>query len=585
MRVLRGRSDRQYRLGSERRSGGQAWVYRAQDPSGREVAVKLAKDDGEHSDRLNRERDELERLKRDYPDVLPWVVEILDHGLDDDGRSFLVLPWYDHNLMTWIEGRSLEEKLWGLERACGAVARLHNSERSRARGVVHRDIKPWNFLVAGEGEALEVVLADFGGVRRGLLSSETTLGGVMTVGFAPPEQLLHRKVPPEQNWDVYALGITLYACLVGRTPLGTDAAVGRLTPEGQELRSLADQFSRFGTSRPELQARFEDLCRLPVPRLVDLEQIHPLTERDRQELSDALCREVRGAVEDPIGVGRGLAEELLERLELALHPDPQEREGDARRLRSACREMRRMLRTARERSRPAPAAPGWVDPGSVPAFDTARAATPNLHQPAGPPRAGPDPPAAPASAAAPAAVMPPALSVAAPGALGASAAAPVTPTRPAARPSVGGDRGWGERGIASLYAVAWLLPVFGEQAAFPAEVPGWGAFTSALSPLWELGEWEDGWWLRNTTSILSALTNFVFLAALLARTKRFHGARRVAGWGLLASFGINAYWFTWGVLLANSGDELPLRIGHYLWWSSFLMMSVSLLRRTAGGAR
>jgi sulfatase modifying factor 1 len=393
---LLGQSGRRYRLEGTPRRGGQSQVYSARGPSGERLAVKLALDAGDHSARLARERDELAHLGSEHPDVAPWLVAILDHGVDASGRVFLVLPWYEQSLAEWLEGKGLAQRLAGATAACEAVSRLHRSERDWRVGVVHRDIKPHNFLVSGEGEQLSVVLADFGGAKRGQLDTSLSIGtGIHTVGFAPPDQLLPRKAPPDVTWDVYALAVTVFWCVTGRRPYGTDMAAGLFTPEGHRLRSLAEQLSRSG--RPELQSRFDSLCQRSVAELVDFSRIEPLTQEDREDLRLALSRGL--GEPKPGALSEDMARDLLDSLQDALEPDPARRNPDARTLRSACNRLARQAHRQQQRavSKPpvlgqAPSVAGW-DKGALSSRQSPPAPTsPEPPRPAPPPRAPQSPP-------------------------------------------------------------------------------------------------------------------------------------------------------------------------------------------------
>src|SRR5262249_38386261 len=139
-------------------SGGMALVYRACDRTRKQpVAVKLLADnlaaDPELRQRFSREAELAELLEH------PNVVRVLDSG-ESDGRAFIVLEY--------VEGENLAEELHragrlGPERvvelgvqAAAALAHAH------ARGLVHRDVKPQNLLLAADGT---LKVSDFGIAR------------------------------------------------------------------------------------------------------------------------------------------------------------------------------------------------------------------------------------------------------------------------------------------------------------------------------------------------------------------------------------------------------------------------------------
>ena len=194
--------------------GGMGAVYLARDESlGREVAVKVLRPLIAVGDPTP---DMVERFRREARAIAllthPSIVRIYDQGLEG-GVPYLV--------MELCAGRTLSDRIkaegplpvrevrtLGIQIA-SALGAAH------AAGVVHRDVKPSNVLQAGEGAWK---LADFG-IAHTSDSSLTITGQFLgTPAFAPPEAL-HGK-PSGTAGDVYSLGATLYAALVGEPPFG-----------------------------------------------------------------------------------------------------------------------------------------------------------------------------------------------------------------------------------------------------------------------------------------------------------------------------------------------------------------------------
>jgi serine/threonine protein kinase len=101
---------------------------------------------------------------------------------------------------------------------------LDGLDRVHRAGFLHRDIKPDNIYIRADGSP---VLLDFGAARLAVGLKGQHLTGLVTVGYAPPEQ--YDSVSPQGPWtDIYSFGATLYHAVAGTIPVESTARVGAL---------------------------------------------------------------------------------------------------------------------------------------------------------------------------------------------------------------------------------------------------------------------------------------------------------------------------------------------------------------------
>ena len=197
---------RRYVLGRLVGEGATACVYEAEDTVlRREVAVKVFRytDIGDtRSERVDEETRILASLT--HPHLLP----VYDSGRGTDDHRFIVMPLVRGTTLARLAARGpvepREAKRIG-EALAGALAHIH------AGGIVHRDVKPSNVLLAADGTPY---LADFGYAHADDGPALTSTGCVVgTAGYLAPEQAQGLSVTSAT--DVYALGLVLLEALTG----------------------------------------------------------------------------------------------------------------------------------------------------------------------------------------------------------------------------------------------------------------------------------------------------------------------------------------------------------------------------------
>jgi serine/threonine protein kinase len=256
--------------------GGFGVVYLAEDNIGLRVALKVLHSHIAADEMLaayfKREAKALARLSH------PHIVSI--HGYDEiDNRSFIV--------MEFIEGTTLSELLAGgqqlplpqvlsvFRQTLAALGHAHG------KGVIHRDVKPANIMLAADGATK---IADFGIARLADSEKLTRTGtGAGSLLYMSPEQIKGKDI--DHRSDLYSLGVSLYQVLTSTTPFSGDSDYEIMS------KQLNDPPPPLRQSRPDLPQSLEDLILKAMSK----------KKEDRFQ-SAAEMAEVLAGIQDEIGV-------------------------------------------------------------------------------------------------------------------------------------------------------------------------------------------------------------------------------------------------------------------------------------------
>jgi serine/threonine-protein kinase len=274
--------DGRYLITRKLGAGGMAKVYLAEDQElGRRVAIKILDDrhasDAQFVERFRREAQNAGGLSH------PNIVSIYDRG--EAGGSYYIA-------MEYVEGRTLKELIVARGPSPIGIAIDYTRQILSAlrfahrKGIVHRDIKPHNMIVDGDGR---VKVMDFG-IARSSASQMTEAGSIIgTAQYLSPEQA--RGAPVDQTSDLYSTGIVLYELLTGAVPFNGD------TPVEIAMKHLSQTPEPPSALRPE------------VPRDLDYVVLRALAKdtSDRYHSADEMDSDL-----ERIGRGIGVSAETAE---------------------------------------------------------------------------------------------------------------------------------------------------------------------------------------------------------------------------------------------------------------------------------
>ena len=215
-----------YRLDRRIAGGGMGEVWAARDIIlERSVAVKVLR--SEYAEDPSFRQRFLAEARHAALLSHPGIAGVFDFG-DADGTSYIVMELVEGETLAAIlarEGKLTPGRTMDIiGQAAMALQAAHDA------GVVHRDVKPANFIVRPDGV---VKVTDFGIARALAGASMTMTGNVLgTVHYIAPEQARGERVTPAS--DTYALGVVAWECLQGARPFAYDSPVAVATAHASE---------------------------------------------------------------------------------------------------------------------------------------------------------------------------------------------------------------------------------------------------------------------------------------------------------------------------------------------------------------
>ena len=308
--VIAGRYELEELVGT----GGMSSVFRARDRLlERRVALKVLHehytDDEGYVERFRREARVVAQLSH------PNIVTVIDRG-EDEGRQFIVFEL--------VEGRTLKDLLEeegrlpvrpALEIALQVARGLAFAHE---HGLVHRDVKPQNVILNGDGRAK---VTDFGIARSRDIQGVTQTGMVLgTSNYVAPEQAQGGKV--DRATDVYSLGVVLFELLTGEVPFPGESFVA------VAMRHVSEPPPSVLERRPDVPARVAHAVDLAALGLLGGDVVRGAEHRARLRRAPLDVERAGNAEVGHLGAPVAVQDDVL-RLDVTVDEPVLVREGEA----------------------------------------------------------------------------------------------------------------------------------------------------------------------------------------------------------------------------------------------------------------